>query len=104
MEQIALLKFFSAFVLVICLMAGLAWFLKRSGFAGTAFAAGAKRRLRVVEVLPVDQRRRLLLVRRDDVEHLILLGPQGETVVETGIPAAADNVVTFAKDQKNVQA
>ena len=38
-------------------------------------------------------------------QHLLLLGPQGETVVETGIAAAAgDNVVAFAKDQKNAEA
>ena len=54
--------------------------------------------------MPIDNRRRLVLVRRDDREHLLLLGPQGETVVETNIPAAGDNIVEFAKDQKNVQA
>jgi hypothetical protein len=31
-------------------------------------------------------RRRLVLLRRDDVEHLVILSPTGETVVETGIP------------------
>jgi flagellar protein FliO/FliZ len=42
-------------------------------------------RLKVVEVTAIDTRRRLVLVRRDGVEHLLLLGANGETVVETKI-------------------
>jgi flagellar protein FliO/FliZ len=44
-------------------------------------------RLAVIASLPVDARRRLVLVRRDDVEHLLLLEPAGTTVIETGIRA-----------------
>ena len=33
----------------------------------------------------LDTRRRLVLVRRDDVEHLILLGAASETVIERNI-------------------
>ena len=43
-------------------------------------------RLTVVEVRPLDARRRLILVRRDEVEHLVLLGHDRDTVIETGIP------------------
>lgn len=46
---------------------------------------GAKRRLSVVEVVPVDTKRRLVLLRRDDTEHLVMLGPQGDTVIERNI-------------------
>ncbi len=49
----------------------------------------ADRRLHIVDVANVDGKRRLVLVRRDRVEHLILLGPSSETVVETGIPVSA---------------
>jgi len=48
-----------------------------------------ERRLSIVEVMPVDSKRRLVLVRRDDREHLILLGPATELVVEDGIDAMA---------------
>jgi flagellar protein FliO/FliZ len=34
----------------------------------------------------VDQKRQLLIVRRDNVEHLILTGGPQDVVVETGIP------------------
>lgn len=46
---------------------------------------GTKRRLSVVEVIPVDTKRRLVLIKRDDTEHLVMLGPNGDTVVERNI-------------------
>lgn len=46
---------------------------------------GSKRRLSVVEVVPVDTKRRLVLLRRDDTEHLVMLGPQGDMVIERNI-------------------
>lgn len=44
-----------------------------------------KPRLDVVEQANVDGKRRLLLVRRDDVEHLIMTGGPVDMVIETGI-------------------
>ena len=46
---------------------------------------GVKRRLSVVEVVPVDAKRRLVLLKRDDTEHLVMLGPNGDTVIERNI-------------------
>jgi flagellar protein FliO/FliZ len=45
-------------------------------------------RIGVVEIAPVDGSRRLVLVRRDNLEHLLLLSGEGDLVVESGIPAA----------------
>jgi hypothetical protein len=58
------------------------------------FGPRPERRLAVVEQASVDGRRRLLLIRRDDVEHLIMTGGPVDVVIETGIhpqraPAAA---------------
>lgn len=39
-------------------------------------------RLQVVESKMIDARRRLVLVKRDEQEHLLLLTPQGDVVVE----------------------
>jgi len=88
MDAAHLLKFVAAFVFVMALMMLLSWALKRFGFASAN--TGAARRLKIVEYLPLDHRRRLVIVRRDNAEHLLVLGPQGETVVETGIPASPD--------------
>lgn len=43
------------------------------------------RRLGVVEHASIDAKRRLILVRRDDVEHLIMTGGPVDVVLETGI-------------------
>ena len=42
-------------------------------------------RMQVVEVANMDGRRKLLLIRRDDVEHLIMTGGPVDMVIETGI-------------------
>lgn len=82
-----MLKFVFAFIFVIALMLGLAWAVRRAGLAGPILRQGQKRRLAVVETLPVDHRRRLALVRCDGEEHLLLLGPEQAMVVKAGMPA-----------------
>jgi len=44
-------------------------------------------RLAVMEQAHVDRMRRLVLIRRDDVEHLIMTGGPVDVVIETGIAA-----------------
>lgn len=95
-----LFKFFFAFMFVMGLMFLLAYVLKRAGLAGHSMLPGGKRRLKVIEHLPIDHRRRLLLVRRDDREHLLILSPTGETVVETNISAPKDAVVDMTDAEK----
>lgn len=89
--SVSLVKFFAAFVFVIALMLAVAWLVKRAGLAGPVLRTGQKRRLAVLESQALDHRRRLVLVRRDGREHLLLLGPDHALVVEGGIvpPAPA---------------
>lgn len=54
---------------------------------GNWFGAPPVPRLSVTEQANVDGRRKLLLVRRDDVEHLIMTGGPVDMVIETNIPA-----------------
>jgi flagellar protein FliO/FliZ len=89
MEITVYLRFVAALVLVLGLMLGVLWLLRRFGFGGMVARPGARRRLAVVETMAVDGRRRLVLVRRDDVEHLVLIGGSQDLVVEQGIPASA---------------
>ncbi|MEZ5815127.1 MAG: flagellar biosynthetic protein FliO [Alphaproteobacteria bacterium] len=91
-ELAALLKMIAALIFVLGLMGGLALLLKKLGLSGRVAAAGGKARLKVVESIPLDSRRRLVLLQRDGVQHLVIFGPNGETVVETGI-ASVDNEV-----------
>ncbi len=50
-------------------------------------------RLGVMEEAKVDRVRRLVLVRRDDVEHLIMTGGPVDVVIETGIAAPRQEMV-----------
>ena len=102
MEWALLLKFISAFVFVIALMFLFSWFLKRTGLANSGMVNNSKRRLNVVEFINIDNRRRLVLVRRDDKEHLLLLGSQSETVVKTDIPVNVANDIGL-KVSENVK-
>jgi hypothetical protein len=52
---------------------------------GGFFGPRPERRLGVSEQASVDGRRRLVLVRRDNVEHLIMTGGPVDIVIETGI-------------------
>jgi Meckel syndrome type 1 protein len=46
-------------------------------------------RLGVSEYYEVDKTRRLVLVKRDGVEHLLMIGGERDLVIETGIPSYA---------------
>lgn len=62
------------------------WLLKLlSGATGRA-VRGRNRRLGVIDSLALDPKRQLLIIRRDNVEHLILTGGPSDVVIETGIP------------------
>lgn len=83
------IRLIGALVMVLALMGGLLLVLRRINTGAmisiSSKISGQKRRLQVMEMTALDARRRLVLIRRDDREHLVILGPTGETVVETGI-------------------
>ena len=54
---------------------------------GGWFAPRPEPRLGVSEQASVDGRRKLVLIRRDDVEHLIMTGGPVDVVIETNIAA-----------------
>ena len=56
---------------------------------GGAGARGRQPRLAVIDHASVDGRRRLILVRRDNVEHLLMIGGPTDVVVEANIVRAA---------------
>jgi len=77
-----------ALVSVLALIGMLAWAMRRMGWA-TGARFGTSQRLRVTETVAVDVKRKLVLVRRDNVEHLLLIGAEHDLVIESGIPVAA---------------
>lgn len=85
METIDYIKFVASLALVLGLMGGLALILKKIGLGNIGIVPADKRRLKIVEILPLDARRKALILRRDEKEHLVILGVNGETVIETDI-------------------
>lgn len=57
------------------------------------FGVRPEKRLAVVEHASVDGRRRLVLVRRDNIEHLIMTGGPVDVVIETGIESGRSDIV-----------
>jgi flagellar protein FliO/FliZ len=80
-------RFFVAFVVVFALIGITAWLIRRfgSGALGGAGARGRAPRLAVIEAGAVDGRRKLVLIRRDNTEHLIMIGGPTDIVVEANI-------------------
>ncbi|WP_316230678.1 flagellar biosynthetic protein FliO [Bradyrhizobium sp. SZCCHNR1051] len=84
------LTFFFAFVAVLALIGLAAWLVRR--FAGNRLGTNPNRgrmpRLAVIDAAAVDGRRRLVLVRRDNIEHLLMIGGPTDIVVESNIVRA----------------
>ena len=86
MDLVQLLRTFGALGIVLGLLAGALWVVKRYDIKLPGRVGGAsKRRLEIVEKLAIDNRRSVALIRRDGREHLILLAPEGPLMIEGGI-------------------
>src|SRR6185437_7857964 len=85
------LTFLFAFVAVLVLIGLVAWLIRRfaSNRLGTNTNRGRMPRLAVIDAAAVDGRRRLVLVRRDNVEHLLMIGGPTDIEVEPNIVRAA---------------
>ena len=84
----SLLLAVAAFLFAFAVIALIAWAFKTfmlTGRSGSGFLKGRERRLGVVESAAVDAHRKLILIRRDTVEHLIMTGGPVDVLIETGI-------------------
>jgi flagellar protein FliO/FliZ len=83
-------RFFIAFLIVLALIVLTFWAIRRFGRIGLGASAarGRQPRLGVIDAAPVDGRRRLVLIRRDNVEHLLMIGGPSDIVVEQNIVRA----------------
>jgi flagellar protein FliO/FliZ len=84
------------FVIVVLGLLALAFWLVRrlsGGRLGSGATRGRQPRLAVIDQASVDSRRRLVLIRRDNVEHLLIIGGPSDVVVEQNIVRAATTAV-----------
>ncbi|OEC97647.1 flagellar biosynthetic protein FliO [Rhizobium sp. YK2] len=72
--------------IALLVLIGILWIMRNR--APSPFVRGGKNRqprLQVLDAAAVDARRRLVLVRRDGIEHLIMIGGPTDIVIESGI-------------------
>ena len=71
----------------------------KDALAGNFFGPKPPRRLEVVDQANVDGRRKLVLVRRDNVEHLIMTGGPVDVLIEPGIPIVEREADTLSEGE-----
>ena len=88
------IRYISALLFVLGLIGGCAFLLRRYGIGG-GFSRQRKgrpfRRLRIVENLSLDPRRRVVLIEKDSTEYLLLLGPNRDLqIVDSGYYSSSE--------------
>jgi hypothetical protein len=85
------LRILLAIFVVLALIGLVGWLVRRFGSERLWAASTRSRqpRLAVIDAATVDGRRRLLLIRRDNVEHLLMIGGPTDIVIEPNILRAA---------------
>jgi len=79
-------RLIAVLTLVIGLILLVTWVLRRTGIGnGLQKSGGKNKRLSIIEVRPVDNQRRLVLIERDSVQHLLLIGGNHDLLVESHI-------------------
>lgn len=90
MDVLSMMRTFGALGLVLGMLAGALWVVRRYDIKLPGrVSGGGRKRVELVERLAVDAKRSIALIRRDGCEHLILIGPEGHVTLETGITAPA---------------
>ncbi|MEH6526390.1 MAG: flagellar biosynthetic protein FliO [Sneathiella sp.] len=89
MDPLQYVKYLVGLLIVLGLIALVTLAARKFGVVARADRKpGSPKRLSISDVMSVDAKRRLVLVRRDDQEHLLLLGPERDLVVEQNIPTS----------------
>jgi flagellar protein FliO/FliZ len=91
MDFLSLLRMVGGLATVLGLLAGALWVVRRYDLKlpDRFLSGGDSKRLAVIERLPIDGRRSVALIRRDDREHLVLIAPEGLLMIESTTPDAA---------------
>ena len=86
MDFLAFLRTMGSLGAVLGLLWGALWLVRRYNIKlPGSLGAAPERRLAVVERIGIDTRRSVALIRRDGREHLLLIAPEGNLVIESAI-------------------
>jgi len=88
MDVLDFARYFAALLLVLGLIGAAGLATRKFGVPGLAKPVKL-RRLHIVETLMLSPRQRLAIIKRDDVEHLVLISPSGASVIEQGFTPPA---------------
>ncbi|MFG5118145.1 hypothetical protein [Methylorubrum sp. POS3] len=83
-------QFLVIFLIILVLLVGAVLLFRRLSGRGTSLNGGAngrgrQPRLGIVDIYELDRQRQLILLRRDNVEHLLLVGGPNDVVIERHI-------------------
>ena len=85
-ETVSYLKFLLALLFVLGLIGGLSIIAKRAGLGNRGpIVKGNSKRLSIVETMALDPKRRVVLIRCDNSEHLLLLGSNSEQTIVSSL-------------------
>jgi len=89
-----LLQFLVIFLVILVLLMGAVLLFRRLSGRGLSLSAkagqrGRQPRLGIVDIYELDRQRQLILLRRDNVEHLLLVGGPNDVVIERNIQRGA---------------
>jgi len=98
-QTISLTRFALASTVSLGLLALFAWGMKTLVRRGPFWTRAGRpgRRLSLLESLPLDARRRLVLVRCDQTEHLLLIGGEHDLLVAASLPLSQETPACTAK-------
>ena len=105
-DSVSYMKFVFALIFVLGLIGGFALLAKKFGMGNRGPMRRNKgKRLSIIESMALDAKRRVVLVRRDDKEHLLLLGGATEMVIEgdINVDPARDKVIADSKDAASIE-
>ena len=89
MDMVDYGRFALAFVFVIVLIYAIGWVAKKVGLQQRLQGIKSSRgQIEIIDSLMIDPRRRLVLIKHAGKEHLVLLGPQQDTVIDSHDPSA----------------
>jgi flagellar protein FliO/FliZ len=83
MDLMTILKFIAALGLVLSMIGGCAFLASRFNLLSNLGRRPGARRMKVQESLILDAKHRMMIVKSDNREHVLLFGPSGDVVVES---------------------
>ncbi len=88
MEYTIIIRALLALAFVAGLIGLVGFVTKKFSLQSRVLSKQGKKRLSIEEILWVDAKTRIILLRRDDKTHLLLLSPHGATMIESDIPVS----------------